>query len=154
MLRHYGASSFLGGSVVKNPLANVGNMGLNLHPGRSYMPQSYKAHVQQLLTLCSRALELQLLSSCAATAEAHKPWSPCSLTRAATPRRSLHTATREQPPLSATREKPEKQWGPSTVPQNHSRDVLGASGHSLLKLGMGKVKEWGVHLGNQFKDGV
>ena len=95
MLRHYGASSFLGGSVVKNPLANVGNMGLNLHPGRSYMPQSYKAHVQQLLTLCSRALELQLLSSCAATAEACTPSSLCSTTTEVTAMRSRCTATRQ-----------------------------------------------------------
>ena len=31
---------FPGGAVIKNPLANAGDVGLSLGPGRSHMPQS------------------------------------------------------------------------------------------------------------------
>ena len=37
------------------------------------MPQSSKAHVPQLLSLCSRAWQLELLSPQATTSEAHTP---------------------------------------------------------------------------------
>ena len=40
---------------------------------------------------------------------------PGAATREATAMRSSHTATRQQPPLTATREKPVQQWRPSTV---------------------------------------
>ena len=68
---------------------------------------SNSARVPQLLSLCSRARKLQLLSPCtaAATTEAHKPWSPCSATREATTVISLHPATTERPLLVRTREK-------------------------------------------------
>ena len=69
----------------------------------------------QLLSLCSRAREPQLLSPCAATTEACALWSLCSATREATAVRSPHTTTREQSLLSATREKPSKQRRPSTT---------------------------------------
>ena len=72
--------------MVKNPLANAGDTGSILGLGRSHMPRSNKAHVPQLLILCSRAREPQLLKptcprACvpqllgprAATAEAHVP---------------------------------------------------------------------------------
>ena len=52
---------FPGGAVVKNPPANAGDTGSIPGPGRSHMPQSNKAHVPQLLSLCSRAREPQLL---------------------------------------------------------------------------------------------
>jgi len=52
---------YCGGSVVTNPPASSGDMGLIPGPGRSDMPQSNYAHVLQLLSLCSRALELELL---------------------------------------------------------------------------------------------
>ena len=42
-----------GGSVVKNPPANARDMGSITDLGRSHMPQSNKAHVPQLLNLCS-----------------------------------------------------------------------------------------------------
>ena len=60
----------------------------------------------QLLSLCSRAWEPQLLSPCAATTEACALWSLYSATREAT------AVRREQSPLSATREKPSKQRRP------------------------------------------
>ena len=53
---------FPGGSVVKNLPANAGNMGSVPHRARSHMPQSDEAGTSQLLSLCSRAWELQLLS--------------------------------------------------------------------------------------------
>ena len=45
----------LGGSVVKSPPANAGDMGLIPGLGRSHILQSNWAHVPQLL--CSRAQE-------------------------------------------------------------------------------------------------
>ena len=48
-------------------------MGSSPGPGRSHMPQRNKAHVPQLLSLCSRAREPQLLSPCATTTEARVP---------------------------------------------------------------------------------
>ena len=52
---------FLGGLVVKNPSANTGEKGSLPDPGRSHMPQGNSAHEPQLLSLCFRAWELQLL---------------------------------------------------------------------------------------------
>ena len=48
-------------------------MGLSPGPGRSHMPQSNEARVPQLLSLCSRAHEPQLLSLRATTTEARTP---------------------------------------------------------------------------------
>ena len=45
----------LGGSVVKNLPANVGDPGLIPSLGRSHMLQNSYTHVPQLLSLCSRA---------------------------------------------------------------------------------------------------
>ena len=55
---------FPGGAVVKNPPANAGDKGSSPGPGRSHMPRSNKAHAPQLLSLRSKARELQLLSPC------------------------------------------------------------------------------------------
>ena len=55
---------FPGGAVVKNPPANAGDTGLTPGPGRAHMPQSYWAHVPQLLKPAWRnywACMLQLL---------------------------------------------------------------------------------------------
>ena len=41
---------FPGGTVVKNPPANVGDTGSSPDPGRSHMPQSNQAHAPQLLS--------------------------------------------------------------------------------------------------------
>ena len=64
---------FPGGTVVKNPPANAGDMGSSPGPGRSHMPQSNKACAPQLLSLRSRAREPQRLSLRATTTEARVP---------------------------------------------------------------------------------
>ena len=64
---------FPGGSVVKNLPASVGEMGSIPDPGRSHMPRGNQACAPNLLSLYSRAQELQLLSPCTKTAEAHTP---------------------------------------------------------------------------------
>ena len=53
---------FPGGAVVKSPPANAGDMGSSPGPGRSHMLRSNWARAPQLLSLCSRACEPQLLS--------------------------------------------------------------------------------------------
>ena len=67
---------FPGGCVVKNPPASTGDTGSIPDPGRSHMSQSDKARVPQLLSLCSRAWELQVMSSRVATNEVQTPQSP------------------------------------------------------------------------------
>ena len=86
-----------GGSVVKNLLATAGGMGLIPGLGRSHMPQSKSACAAQLLSLCSRAQEPQLLSPRAlepmlCDRKSHHNEKPCA-------------AAGEQPPLPSTREK-------------------------------------------------
>ena len=49
---------FLGGSVVKNPAGDDGSIP---GPGRSCMPRGNEACGSQLLSLCSRAQEPQVL---------------------------------------------------------------------------------------------
>ena len=51
--------------VVKNPPANAGDMGSIHSLRKSYMPRNNKGRVSQILSLCSRACHLQLLSPCA-----------------------------------------------------------------------------------------
>ena len=58
---------FPGGSVVKNLPANAGDTGSIPDPGRFHMPWSNKACALQLLSLCSRAQELQLRPRAAIT---------------------------------------------------------------------------------------
>ena len=64
---------FPGGAVVKNPPASVGDTGSSPGLGRSHMLRSNKAHAPQVLSLCSRACDPQLLSPRATTTEAHAP---------------------------------------------------------------------------------
>ena len=59
--------------VVKNPPVNAGDMDSSPRPGRSHMPQNSEACAPQLLSLCSRAREPQLLSPRATTTEARVP---------------------------------------------------------------------------------
>ena len=61
---------FPGGSVVKNPPANAGDMGSISDPGRSHMLWSNRAHAPQLLSLRSGAREPQLLNPRISTMEA------------------------------------------------------------------------------------
>ena len=84
------------GSVVKNLLANAGDTGSIPDPGRSYMTQSNKVCVPQLLSLHSRARELQL-------ATCHNYWSMCPLEPVLCGERGHHhenppTTTKEHPP--------------------------------------------------------
>ena len=65
--------SLPGSSVVENPLVNAGDMGLIPGLERSHMPWSNQAHKPQLLSLCSRAWEPQLLSPGVANTEAQVP---------------------------------------------------------------------------------
>ena len=94
-----GLWGFPGGSGVNNPPANVEDPDSIFDLRRSYIPQSNEAHAPQLLSLCSKAQELQLLKPCAQTTGAHVPWSPWSATRVAPCHRSLHTAARGSLPL-------------------------------------------------------
>ena len=64
---------FPGGLVVKNLPANAGDTRSIPDPGRSHMPQNNLARVPQLLSLCSRAREPQLLSPRPVTTEARAP---------------------------------------------------------------------------------
>jgi len=89
---------FPGGSLVKNPPANADH--------RSLIPAFGKIpHASGHLRLCTTATEPELSNPPAATTEALNPWSLCSATREATAVRSL-CATRQEPLLAATREKP------------------------------------------------
>ena len=54
-------AGFPGGAAIENPPANAVDTGSSPGPGRSHMPQSNQAHVPQLLSLCSRTHETQLL---------------------------------------------------------------------------------------------
>ena len=85
---------FPGGAVVKTPSANAGDMGSSPGPGRSHMPRSNEAHVPQLLSLCSRARDPQLLSPRATTTEAHTPGAHAPQQREATTMRSPPTTTK------------------------------------------------------------
>ena len=59
--------------MVKNLPANEGDTGSSPGPGRSHMPWGNQARVPQLLSLCSKARVLQLLSLRATTTEARVP---------------------------------------------------------------------------------
>ena len=91
---------FPGGSVVKNLPANARETGSIPGLGRSHMWRSKRAHVPQLLWLCSGACEAPLLSPRIAATEACEPQNPCSATREATTVRSPCTASREWPLLT------------------------------------------------------
>ena len=100
---------FTGGSVIRNPPASVREPGWTPGPGRFHKSRSNEACMPQLLSLCSGARELQLLSPHVATTEAWRLWSLCPTTRKATAVRSPCTASREQPLLARTWEKPTEQ---------------------------------------------
>ena len=64
---------FPGDSVVKNPSDDAGDTGSIPDPGRSHLPCSNEACAPQLLSLCSRTLELQLLSPHATATASPRP---------------------------------------------------------------------------------
>ena len=59
--------------MVKNPPANPGDVGLIPYLERSHIPQSNYTHTTQLVSLYSRAGELQLLSPQATAIESCVP---------------------------------------------------------------------------------
>ena len=83
--------------MVKNPPADVEDMGSIPGPGRSHMLQSTKVRVPQLPSLCSRAQEPQPLNPHAAASEGPHDWTPCSTTRGATAMRNPSTSARDSP---------------------------------------------------------
>ena len=62
---------FPGGVVVGSLPAGAGGTGSGPGPGRSHVLWSSWARAPRVLSLCSGARELQLLSPCDTTAEAH-----------------------------------------------------------------------------------
>ena len=104
--------------MVKDLPTSAGDMGSIPDPGRSLMSWTTGP---QLLSLCIRAWEPQLLSPRAAATKAHTPWSPCSATGEANCTERLMIATREQLQLSAAREKPEQRQRPSRAQNNKNK---------------------------------
>ena len=82
----------------KNPHASAGDMGSTPGLGRSHMPWSNQAHAPQLLQPCTEPVLHE---------RSRHMRSRCSTTRgagAARPERSPCSTTREEPPLTTTRE--------------------------------------------------
>ena len=74
--------------------------------GRGFHPQSGKIlHAAGQLSPCATTIESEFWSPQTAT-EAHMLQSPCPATREATAMSSPYAATREQPPVTTTRESP------------------------------------------------
>ena len=94
---------FPGGTVVKSPPANAGDIGSIPGAGRSHMPRSSWTRAPQLLSLCSRACEPQLLNPCARTTEARMPGA-CALQREKPRNEKPAHGNEEWPLLAATRE--------------------------------------------------
>ena len=90
MLKKEAFQGIPGGSVVNNPPANAGDVGLT-DPGRAHVLRNNWAHGPQLLSLRSKAEEPQLLSPRSTATEARSPWGLCSATAEATTMRSPHT---------------------------------------------------------------
>ena len=101
--------------MVKNPPAHARDTSSIPDSGRSHLPRGNSAHVPRLLGLCYTAREPQQPDTRTTVPEACVPQSLRSATRGATTVSSLHTATREQPLLAPTGEKPAQQRRPSTV---------------------------------------
>ena len=91
--------------MVKNPPANAGDTGLILGLGRFHMTQNNSACVPQLLSLYSRAQELQLLKLVSPRAMLCNVRSHCN--------EKPSQGHEEQPLLATTREKPMEQQDPA-----------------------------------------
>ena len=78
--------------MVKTPPINAEDTGSIPDLKGYHMPWSDRACWLQLLSLSSKAWELQLLSPHAAAIKAHVPSRPCFATKEATPMRSALTA--------------------------------------------------------------
>ena len=104
---------FPGGSVVKNPPANAGDMGWI--PGSREIPQA-----TEQLSPCTTTTEPVLQSPCITVTEACEP--RAQATREATIMRTPDTATGEQPPFAATREKPTRSNKDPAQPKTKKSD--------------------------------
>ena len=109
----------------------------------------------------ARAWELQLLSLCTATTEAHMPPSPCSTPRGATTMKSRHTATTEQLLLWTTRERPHSsspppKKNPLSFPWNGCRSLFGSDRKNKNKKqkAQGAAESCGQDLGDQKNAGL
>ena len=92
--------------MVKNPPASAGDTGSSPDPGRSHMPRSNQARAPQLLSLCFRAHEPQLLSPRASTSEP-APLEPVLRNKRSHRNEKPAHHNKEQPPRPATtRESP------------------------------------------------
>ena len=89
---------FPGGAVFKNLPANAGDTDLSPGPGRSHMLRNNEARVPQLLSLHSRACELQLLKPVRLEPMLRNKSSHCNEKPA--------NHNQEKLPLAATRESP------------------------------------------------
>ena len=104
------ARGFPGGLVVKNPPANAGDMGLTPDPCAT----EWLSLVPQLLSMCSRAWELQLLSPQAATTEHCEPRT-CALQKHP-PQWKAHAPESESSPCSQKLGKVHmQQWRPNAA---------------------------------------
>ena len=106
---------FPDGAVVMNLPASAGDMDSSPGLGRSHMPQSNKARVPHLLSLCSRAHRLQSLTPRATTTEAHAPRVHAQQQREATTVRSPHTKMKSCPPSPQLEEAHVQQQRPNAA---------------------------------------
>ena len=89
--------------MVKNLPANAGDTGSIPVLGRSHTLWSNYDHVTQLLSLCPRTGESQLLSPCVTTTKACTPGFFCVLQKHNCYEKPMHH-NEERPPPSETRE--------------------------------------------------
>ena len=108
-------TGFPGVSVINNLPINAGNIGSIPDPGRLHMTWNNYGHAPQLLSLCSRVKEPQLLSPHAATTEAHGTLEPVLCNREANPMRCLGTVTESSPQSLQLEKVCGQQQGPSTA---------------------------------------
>ena len=97
---------FPGSSVVKDLPAMVGDTSSIPSPGRSHMPWSNEADASQLLSLCSRSWDRQLLSLHATTSEATHPKANTSQQTKPATMRSPYTILMCSPCLSQLEKSP------------------------------------------------
>ena len=129
--------NFPGGSVVKNPPANAGDMGLNPSLGRSHLLwDSYASVLQLLKPLHPRARALQQ--------EKPPQGEACSLQLESS--LSSHAAMKTQRIQKLTNERKRKTAGPQKTSRSHLPTAI-HSGHLLSARSMpGPAEDTGLHL--------
>ena len=117
--------------------------------GRSHMPQSNWGPVPQLLCLCPRAREGQLLSPCAAVTEACEPRAWTLQQRSHHNEKTGHH-TKEWPLLPEMREKPAQQWKPNSqnikIIKNVITHFVKRRRHSFLWINSSSLITWTLNL--------